>query len=288
MRSWAAVAAVLVIVWALGAAGQELPAPTEWSVAGVKRQAIVMKPTRETDEPAPLLFVFHGHGGNMRNTARQGFREAWPEAVIVCPQGLDTKTLYDPQGARPGWQNRKGDAGGRDLAFFDAMLKTLTADQKVDERRVYATGHSNGGGFTYILWAERGDVLAAVAPSSAVATALLPAFRVKALPALHLAGQADALVPFAKQERSIALVRRINQCEPEGKPWPAAGALKGTLYPSAAGAPLVTLIHAGGHRFPAEAPGLITRFLQEQVKKAPAPPGRSSYGPIRPPLRRAA
>jgi polyhydroxybutyrate depolymerase len=272
MRRWTALAAILATGWAAAALGQALPEPTEWTVGGVKRQAIVLKPERATEQPAPLLFVFHGHGGAMRNTARLGYHKAWPEAIVVCPQGLATVTARDPQGSRPGWQNRKGADGDRDLAFFDAMLKSLRAERKVDDRRIYATGHSNGGGFTYLLWAERSDVLAAVAPSSAGAAALLPATGIKPMPALILGGRTDAVVPFAGQGRSMALVRRINQCGAEEKPWPAAGSLEGTLYPSGVGAPLVTLIHPGGHRFPPEAPALIVRFLKEQVKKEPAPP----------------
>ncbi|MEJ5995100.1 hypothetical protein WG904_11785 [Pedobacter sp. Du54] len=38
---------------------------------------------------------------------------------------------------------------GRDLQFFDAMRKTFKQDYKVDGKRIYATWHSNGGGFTY-------------------------------------------------------------------------------------------------------------------------------------------
>ena len=53
-----------------------------------------------------------------------------------------------------------GDQGDRDLKFFDEVLSTLKKEYKVDANRVYATGHSNGGAFTYLLWGERGDVFA--------------------------------------------------------------------------------------------------------------------------------
>ena len=46
------------------------------------------------------------------------------------------------------------------------MLARLKTDYKVDDKRIYSTGHSNGGGFTYLLWAARGDVFAAFAPSA--------------------------------------------------------------------------------------------------------------------------
>ena len=63
--------------------------------------------------------------------------------------------LTDPEGKRSGWQAAVGDHGDRDLRFVDAMLATLRAELPVDGRRVHATGHSNGGGFTYLLYAVR-------------------------------------------------------------------------------------------------------------------------------------
>ncbi len=39
------------------------------------------------------------------------------------------------------------------------LLARLKQDYRVDEMRVYATGHSNGGSFTHLLWAERGVCL---------------------------------------------------------------------------------------------------------------------------------
>jgi len=56
----------------------------------------------------------------------------------------------------------------------------------VDQNRVYATGYSNGGAFTYLLWAARGDRFAAFAPSAAVVGR--PIARPKPKPVMHLAG----------------------------------------------------------------------------------------------------
>jgi polyhydroxybutyrate depolymerase len=53
--------------------------------------------------------------------------------------------------------------------LFDAVLATLKIAYKVDEKQIYATGHSNGGGFTYLLWAARWDEFAAIAPCAAAA-----------------------------------------------------------------------------------------------------------------------
>lgn len=102
------------------------PVPRNWMVDGVRREALVHVPVA-TGEPAPLVFVFHGHGGTARNAARTfSIHTHWPEAVVVYPQGLNTPgRLTDPEGRKPGWQHGPGEQGDRDLKFFDAMLAQL-------------------------------------------------------------------------------------------------------------------------------------------------------------------
>ncbi len=233
----------------------------ELKVDGVTREALVAAPAGAKEKAAPLVFVFHGHGGAMQQAARSfSLHTHWPEAIIVYPQGLKTPgKLTDPEGKRPGWQSGRGDQGDRDLKFFDALLAKLKADFKVDEKRVYSTGHSNGGGFTYLLWAERGDVFAAMAPSAAV---MRQVDRLKPKPVMHLAGEKDALVKFQWQELMMKAVRKVNGCASEGKNY-APGA---TLYSSESGTPVVTLIHPGGHEFLPAAPALIVKFFKEHTK----------------------
>ena len=255
----------LTLTLAAAAAADPL-AEKEWKIDGVARKALVYTPPITTTQ-APLVFVFHGHGGSMANAAKT-FRvhTLWPEAVVVYPQGLNTPgRLTDPEGKRPGWQHGRGAEGDRDLKFFDAMLASLKKDHKIDETRIYSTGHSNGGGFTYLLWAARPDVFAAVAPSSAG-----PGQDGKALtpkPALHLAGETDPLVKYEWQKAAMDLIRKLDGCAAEGTEWAKAGDLVGTLYPSKTGTPVVTLIHPGGHKFHAEAPALIVKFFKDHTKK---------------------
>lgn len=206
----------------------------------------------------PLVFVFHGHGGSSRNMARQNFAEQWPEAYFVYPQGLLTKSYYDPEGKRTGWQNQISNNDDRDLKFFDAMLETMLA-KGVDPNRVYVTGHSNGGFFTYLLWAERRDKLAAVAPSAAAGADSL---KLQPLPALHLAGRQDSIVHFASQERSMAFARLSNRCEDKSTPLDSIG----NEYASTLDTPFVEYIHNGSHEFLNEAPTKIVAFFKLHVR----------------------
>lgn len=244
------------------------PTRMEWTVAGSKREADMFAPSQPDKLPAPLVFGFHGHGGNMRNAARSyRIHELWPEAIVVYMQGLNTPgRLTDPEGKKTGWQSTVGDQEDRDLKFFDAVFATIKEKYRVDTDRVYATGHSNGGGFTYLLWSARGEEFAAMAPSAAVAARSFS--RLKPKPVLHIAGENDELVKFTWQQATISRLKELNQCG-DGKPW--QDITHCTLYPSKSSNPLVTLIHPGNHSYPQEAPAQIVRFFKEHRRSKAEP-----------------
>ena len=229
----------------------------ELTVDGLQRTALVYAPPSAAPGPVPLVFVFHGHGGGSR-AALGGFgvNRLWPEAISVYPQGIPIPSITDAEGVRTGWQHNVGDVGDRDLHFFDALLARLKTDYLVDPKRIYCTGHSNGGGFTYLLWLARPDVFAAVAPCSSAAKyskELTPK------PAMISGGKSDPLVKFEWQQLEVAALTKVNGCDAEGKPWEDG---QGTLYPSKGGTPLVTYFYEGRHAMSAEEPGLVVQFFQ--------------------------
>lgn len=230
-----------------------------WTIEGVARKALVHFPAG-AGQPAvlvPVVFAFHGHGGTAAHAARSfPVHERWPEAIVVYPQGLPTAgKLTDREGRLPGWQPAAGTQGDRDLKFFDTMLADLLARSGADPRRVYAMGHSNGGGFTYLLWAERGSKLAAVAPSAAVigqgARKLTPK------PVLHLGSPQDELVKFSWQRRMIGALTELN-----GVPDPNLQEMGYREYTATGHATVALYLHTGGHKFPSDAVPLIVKFFQ--------------------------
>jgi len=157
-----------------------------WNVGTDQREALLYIPASAKQMLTPVVFVFHGHGGNMNEMyAEHRFDKLWPEAIIVFAQGLTTPgKLVDRKGLRSGWQQSPGNMDDRDIHFFDEMLLTLKNEYRVNSQQIYATGHSNGGGFTYLLWAMRGNVFAAVAPSAAVAAGYSDMLKPK--PVMHI------------------------------------------------------------------------------------------------------
>ena len=237
-----------------------------WTIDGVKRTALVRVPA-DAKTPAAVVFCWHGHGGNSAQALRSwAFDKADPTSIQVYPQGLPTVTpLVDKEGRWPGWQPAVGAEGDRDIKLFDAILADLKKERAVDERRIYSMGHSNGAGFSYVLWQARPEVLAAI--GSVAGSLTVKARDLKPLPVIHIAGETDPIVKFAWQQATFAAVRRFNGCSEEGKPYAKEGVLEATLYPSTKGAPLVTAIHHGGHEYAKGSSELIARFFKENGRK---------------------
>ena len=236
-----------------------------WTIQSAQRTALLRIP-KLVHGKMPVVFCWHGHGGTAEHAARAwGLPSEWPEALLVFPQGLPTPgQLTDPEGRRTGWQSRPGAQNDRDLEFFDTVLAALKSEHSLDQNRVYSTGHSNGGGFSYLLWSQRPGVFAAIAPVAAtLGKNLLPG---SPLPVLHVAGQKDWLVKFSWQEATFAAIRSNNQCRPNPAPWTESGSLNAQLFDSPIGAPLVTAIHPGGHEYPAGTAKLVVRFFKEHTR----------------------
>jgi polyhydroxybutyrate depolymerase len=108
----------------------------------------------DSTRPYPLVFVFHGSGGDaegVRNTF--GFEDvAGGNAVFVYPNGRDNQwNLDDPADSND------------DVALFDALVPQLGTQLCLDSTRVFATGFSNGAFFANQLGCHRGDKLRAIA-----------------------------------------------------------------------------------------------------------------------------
>ncbi|MDX2066662.1 MAG: hypothetical protein SFX74_13065 [Fimbriimonadaceae bacterium] len=243
----------MISLIAMGLLGQRPAAQTRtWTVDGLSRTALVVIPER----PQALVLAFHGHGGNGRQAMRSFAMERhWPEAAVVYPDGLPTKTGRDPEGKRSGWQQNLGENGDRDLAFVDIILKEVCSRYGISAARTFAMGHSNGGRMTYLLWAERSAEFAAFGPSASTNGRL----RLTAKPAFIIAGQTDEVVPFAGQLRSMQAVLGVNGAKEREVPRATDG-VRETRFGGLA--PTVTYVTAGGHRFAAGSAERMMAFFR--------------------------
>lgn len=164
-------------------------------VRGMTRKyRLVIPKSLEERSPAPLLLAFPGAGDSAEDMSRytqldwlaadkgfylvylEGRHLSWPP--FIPPE--------NPEHVDP------------DLQFFDAACDELTRQYNIDERRVYATGMSQGAAFVNLLVAKRGRRLAAAAAHSGWLPRPLPDEGIRAerkTPMLFIVGSNDAQVP---------------------------------------------------------------------------------------------
>jgi polyhydroxybutyrate depolymerase len=229
------------------------------TVEDIKRDALIHLPANGDIKTAPVIVVYHGHGGNMNASADKFHLETyWPEAIVIYPQGLNTPTASDPEGKKPGWQRYVGDQGDRDIKFFDALVEYLKKNYLLEGKRVFATGFSNGGRMAYMLLAERGESLAAVASVAGVLYVKDDFKRLQPKPIFHVAGKKDDTIKYATQKETIEYFLKLNKCKANGKKINEYL----TEYPSTSDNLVMTYVHNGGHEIPSDSLPFIVEFFK--------------------------
>lgn len=227
-----------------------------WKVEGDTRKALVFGPSvSPVGRRVPLVFSFHGRGDDVQNFKDTELHLVWPDAIVVYFQGLETRERL------AGWQVERGVDNDRDLKLVDTALAWFRGKFNIDDDRIYATGFSNGAGFTYLLWAERPDVFAAYAP---VAGRLRPSVRpTEPRPVFHVAGQRDPQVTYPDQRAAMITAIGINGVR-DTTTRCGDGC---TIYGPGTSAPVMSWIHQGGHVYPGWAAERIAAFFQSHPRK---------------------
>ena len=230
--------------------------PLTLNVDGVTREALVYRPSGAG--PAPLVLAFHGHGGGSRQASRSfQIEKYWPEAMVIYPQGLPTKSFYDKAGGKNGWQGMPDADGARDVHFTAALLNWAKSNAAIQSDRVYAMGHSNGAIFLYVLWQTMPDAFRAFAPIKGSGNVSMR--NIKTPKPLFIAmGKTDPLVKPAWMEATIRFVRKLDGLQD------VAGVQDGdvTTYSKPGCVDLVTLVKDEGHVYGQETSDLLVRFFK--------------------------
>lgn len=138
--------------------------PRTIEVAGLKRTLRLYVPSRlKESKPCPLLFVFHGGGGNGAGVERLTRFSPLAERegfIVVYPDGM-YKTWNDGRASEVSRAHREQID---DVSFVAAMIDALAGEYSIDAKRIFATGISNGGIFSHYLAAHLSSRIAAIAP----------------------------------------------------------------------------------------------------------------------------
>lgn len=229
-------------------------------VAGVERSYELFV-GEDVGEHPPLVFLWHGWGGNaVEMMALFQPEKYFRDAIVVAPEGLP-RSFKEGGKVKPGWQNRDGELEERDFALFDALLAALTKSHCIDPKRVYATGFSNGGFFTNALACHRGDVIAAAAPRAGGGP--YPDEKCDGpVPILISHGHKDVVIKFEIAERSLGRWAGWAGCEP-----PATLPDDGCVDLPGCSSAVRFCATPGGHSYPKQLiPKSVADFFRDKTK----------------------
>jgi polyhydroxybutyrate depolymerase len=175
------------------------------TVGGTERRAFVHVPKKyDPKSPPPLVLAFHGGGGGAeRYLADNGWAELADKEgfVAVAPEGLPAmpKMPANFQTNPRVWHSGQlPDRSPRtkfdDVKLVTALLDDLAKKVPHDPKRVYLTGHSNGGGMGFRLAAEVPERFAALATVAGQMSQTDPQPKAK-LPTLYIHGTKDPILP---------------------------------------------------------------------------------------------
>lgn len=199
--------ALTACLWTAAAAQETAPAPQRndsalhtLTVLGQQRQYLLRLPAGQPTQAKgwPLVLVFHGGGGDALGAERvtgfsalgsqQGFAVLYPQGTAAAGQRLGTWNAQHCCGLAMRH-------GVDDTGFVAALLDELLQRHPIDERRIYATGLSNGGMLVHRLastqperWAAIAPVIAGLFGDEPTPAAPVPAFIVN--------GELDASIPL--------------------------------------------------------------------------------------------
>jgi polyhydroxybutyrate depolymerase len=168
-------------------------------VAGIKRTYLLHIPAHyDTIRRAPLVIVLHGHGESAENFEKYTGMSDKADAegfIAVYPQALGDPSDWHTAVDGP----RKRD----DINFVRNIINLLERKYRIDPRRVFAAGHSNGGIMTYRLASTLSDKIAAIGVTAGsigmideTGDTIRFATPVHPVSVIHFHGLADTDVPY--------------------------------------------------------------------------------------------
>ena len=192
-----------------------------------KRTYLVhVPPGYDPQKPTPVVLALHGAAmsgpmmvwftGLNKTADKAGF-------IVVYPTGTGTGPLLVWNAG--GFTSQLADGRQDDVAFISKLLDDLGTVVKMDEKRVYACGLSNGAMMCYRLAAELSDRIAAIAPVAGLIT-IDESKPKRPVPVLHIHGLDDHIVPYERKqgktlpfmklrgvEESVQTWVKLNECE---------------------------------------------------------------------------
>lgn len=170
-------------------------------VNGVNRTFIIHSPGNCVAANLPTVLVFHGDGGTAAGIkSYSGFDAVADNNDFLVVYAQSTSDLGNGIWNKPVDGNETGEP--QDVAFVSQLIDYLCTNYGINQKKVYATGHSGGAFFSYRLAVELSGKIAAIAPvagnmygdNNYLTTYSQNSF--VAIPVWHIHGDADGTVAY--------------------------------------------------------------------------------------------
>ncbi len=189
--------------WGNGGGGKSLNDYQKKSVSG--REIHVYAPSN-LKENSPLLISCHGMDQDPNYQQSNTHWEAVADTagfVVVYPRGGTGMSTWDIQ-------------GDQDTKWMVQIIDQMYTDYKIDKKRVYLSGFSMGGMFTYHSMSKIADKIAAFAPTSG--TNVFGASKaMRPVPIIHPHGTNDDVLNYSQVEGFIKNYRDQFHCPAQAK-----------------------------------------------------------------------
>lgn len=189
--------------WGGGGGGKSLNDYKKMSVSG--REIHVYAPS-DLKENSPLLISCHGMDQDPNYQQSNTHWEAVADTagfVVVYPRGGTGMSTWDIQ-------------GDKDTKWMTEIIDQMYTDYKIDKKRVYLSGFSMGGMFTYHSMSKIADKIAAFAPTSG--TNVFGASKaMRPVPIIHPHGTNDDVLQYNQVEGFIKNYRDQFNCPAQAK-----------------------------------------------------------------------
>jgi poly(3-hydroxybutyrate) depolymerase len=230
--------------------------------SGDRRQyMITMPPNYDMNKPYRLIYASHGLGGEGSDITReryygiQGIAEAAGSTIFVSPSGLG------------------GSWGLKDVPLFDDLLALVKEGACLDESRVFVTGFSFGGMYSYSLSVTRQKTIrAAIGMGPANYNIQIPPKNNAPIAWMQTTGMSDGTTPWVNSEaqkrgaKFIAIEHATNNgctLPAEIPTWRSGSPVCYDFQGCKAGYPVKACTFNGGHSLMPGASNAVWQFIAQ-------------------------
>ena len=147
-----------------------------------------------------LVIAMHGGGGEaiqFESSSKLTEKANAAGFIVVYPEGVKSTGLLKVRTWNAGQCcDYAVDNNIDDVNFISKLIDELTSKYKINPRKVFATGHSNGGMMSYRLACELSGKIAAIAPNACTMVVTRPCQASRSVPVLHMHSERDKNIPY--------------------------------------------------------------------------------------------